>query len=318
VKITDHIIASNNKPLFSFEVLPPLKGESLAQMIQGIEPLMEFKPAFIDVTYHREDYVLKPLKDGTFTKKSTKKRPGTVAICAALMNRFQIDAVPHLICGGFTKEETENALIELQYLGIENILALRGDNLKHDPQFVPEERGNQSALELIQQIQAMNQGQYLDAEQTDVTTSNFCIGAAGYPEKHQDAPNLAWDLAYLKQKIDAGADYIVTQMFYDNQKYFDFVQACRDYGIDVPIIPGLKPLATKTQLHLLPHLFHIDIPQALAEGVAKCKNNAEAKALGIQWCIEQCKGLMQAGVPILHFYTMSRSETTYAVMKEIG
>jgi methylenetetrahydrofolate reductase (NADPH) len=317
MKITDHIALAENKTLFSFEVLPPLKGESLSDMIMNIEPLMAFNPAFVDVTYHREDYVMKLQNDGTYVKKSTKKRPGTVAICAALMNRFNIDAVPHLICGGFTKEETENALVELHYLGIDNVLALRGDNLKNEVRFQPEERGNSSALELITQIMEMNHGKYLDAEQNDTHPTEFCIGAAGYPEKHQDAPNKAWDLAYLKEKVDAGADYIVTQMFFDNEKYFKFVDECRNMGIFVPIIPGLKPLATLPQLHTLPNLFHLDIPQDLASEVAKCKNNAAVKVLGIEWCAEQCKRLMQSGVPILHFYTMSRSETTQAVLKQI-
>jgi methylenetetrahydrofolate reductase (NADPH) len=317
MKITDHIALANNKTLFSFEVLPPLKGESLGDMIANIEPLMAFDPAFIDVTYHREDYVLKPQTDGSFLKKSTKKRPGTVAICAALMNRFKIDAVPHLICGGFTKEETENALIELHYLGIDNVLALRGDNLKNEVRFHPEERGNASALELIAQIQSMNQGKYLDEGQVDTHSTQFCIGAAGYPEKHQDAPNRAWDLAYLKQKVNEGAAYIVTQMFFDNNKYFEFVEDCHKIGINVPIIPGLKPLATLPQLHTLPNLFHLDIPQDLASEVAKCKNNSTVKELGVAWCTEQCKELMHAGVPILHFYTMSRSETTLAVLKQI-
>ena len=317
MKITEHIASATDKTLFSFEVLPPLKGESLGEMIQNIEPLMAFNPAFVDVTYHREDYILKPQSDGSFIKKSTKKRPGTVAICAALMNRFNLDAVPHLICGGFTKEETENALIELHYLGIDNVLALRGDNLKNEVRFQPEERGNAGALELITQIKAMNDGHYLDAEQQDTHATQFCIGAAGYPEKHQDAPNKAWDLAYLKQKVDAGAEYIVTQMFFDNAKYFTFVEECRNAGIHVPIIPGLKPLATLPQLHTLPNLFHLDIPQALAAEVAQCKNNAAVKALGIAWCVAQCQELMQAGVPILHFYTMSKSETTLAVLKQI-
>jgi methylenetetrahydrofolate reductase (NADPH) len=317
MKITDHLALEENKTLFSFEVLPPLKGESLGDMIMNIEPLMEFNPAFVDVTYHREDYVMKLQNDGSYVKKSTKKRPGTVAICAALMNRFNIDAVPHLICGGFTKEETENALVELHYLGIDNVLALRGDNLKNEVRFQPEERGNASALELIAQIKAINEGKYLDEEQVDTHPTQFCIGAAGYPEKHQDAPNKAWDLEYLKKKVDAGAEYIVTQMFFDNSRYFEFIEDCRNVGINIPIIPGLKPLSTLLQLHTLPNLFHLDIPQDLASEVAKCKNNSAVKALGIEWCAEQCKRLMKAGVPILHFYTMSRSETTQAVLKQI-
>ncbi len=317
MKVTDHIASANGRTLFSFEVLPPLKGESLGEMIAHIEPLMEYKPRFVDVTYHREDYVLKPQVDGSFVKKSTKKRPGTVAICAALANRFSIDTVPHLICGGFTREETENALIELNYLGIDNVLALRGDNLKNEVKFKPEERGNASALELITQIKSMNEGQYLDAEQLDTHSTQFCIGAAGYPEKHQDAPNMHWDLNYLKQKVDAGADYIVTQMFFDNQKFFSFVAACKEIGIEVPIIPGLKPMSSLSQLHVLPNLFHLDIPQDLATEVIKCKTQSSIKSLGVEWCSLQCKELMQSGIPILHFYTMSRSESTLAVLKKI-
>ena len=312
MKITDYIANAGNKTLFSFEVLPPLKGESLGDMIQNIEPLMEFEPSFVDVTYHREDYVLKPQSDGSFIKKSTKKRPGTVAICAALMNRFNIDAVPHLICGGFTQEETEDFLIDLHYLGIENVLILRGDQEKGETHFIPKQGGHAYANELVGQVKAMNQGILLH-EETESLPTDFCIGVAAYPEKHFEAVSLEEDMRYLKQKVDAGADYIVTQMFFNNEKYFDFVRKCREIGILVPIIPGIKPLATLKQLEILPEIFHLEIPEALASEVKKCDNNAAIKQIGIEWAIQQGKELIQANVPALHFYTMSKSDSVRAI-----
>ncbi|TNE81082.1 MAG: methylenetetrahydrofolate reductase [NAD(P)H] [Bacteroidetes bacterium] len=316
MKIIDHINSAEGT-LFSFEILPPLKGNDIETLYQGIDPLMDFKPKFIDVTYHREEYVLRERPDGGFDKVATRKRPGTVGICAALMNKYQVDAVPHLICGGFSKEETENALIDLAFLGIDNVLALRGDNLKGDSMFVPEENGNTNALELVNQVKDMNQGIYLDDELKNANPTNFCIGVAGYPEKHQDAPNLKSDLTFLKKKIDAGAEFIVTQMFFDNSKYFEFVDHCRANGINVPIIPGLKPLATKKQLFILPKIFHIDLPEDLVDEVEKAKNAEQVKEAGIQWCIAQSKELKKAGVPVLHFYTMGKSEATYRVASEV-
>ncbi|MFM7910801.1 MAG: methylenetetrahydrofolate reductase, partial [Bacteroidota bacterium] len=303
MKITDHIQAANGRTLFSFEILPPLKGQDIQEIYNGIAPLMEFKPPFIDVTYHREEFLLKPLADGTFRRITTRKRPGTVAICAAIMNRFKVDAVPHLICGGFSKEETENALIDLHFLGIDNVLVLRGDNLKHETSFVPHPDGNLNALELLQQVVRMNQGRYMDDELVNATATDFCIGVAGYPEKHHDAPNLKADIRWLKQKVKAGATFITTQMFFDNKAYFDFVATCRKEGIDIPIIPGIKPLASLKQITLLPKVFHIDIPEALADAVEQAPNEQAVKQIGIEWAIAQCRELKEAGVPVLHFYT---------------
>jgi methylenetetrahydrofolate reductase (NADPH) len=316
MKIIDHIKQAENT-LFSFEILPPLKGDSIDSIYKGIDPLMEFKPSFIDVTYHREDYVEKKRPDGSFTKVSTKKRPGTVAICAAVMHKYKIDTVPHIICGGFTKEDTENALIDLNFLGIDNVLALRGDNAKNENVFSPETAGNSNSLDLIHQIKNMNNGIYIDEELTNANVTNFCIGAAGYPEKHHDAPNMKTDLKFLKRKIETGAEFIVTQMFFDNQKYFDFVKKCRENDIHVPIIPGIKPLTTKNQLQLLPKLFHIDLPDALTDEVEQAKNNEDVKKIGIEWCIQQCKELIDAKVPVLHFYTMGKSDATKLICSKI-
>ncbi|MBL7836312.1 MAG: methylenetetrahydrofolate reductase [NAD(P)H] [Bacteroidetes bacterium] len=317
MKITEHIRQADGKTLFSFEILPPLKGDSIDSIYKGIDPLMEFNPSFIDVTYHREDYVEKKRPDGSFVKVSTKKRPGTVAICAAIMHKYKVDAVPHIICGGFSREDTENALIDLNFLGIDNVLALRGDNAKNEQFFQPEENGNANSLDLIHQIKNMNSGIYLDEELSNANITNFCIGAAGYPEKHHDAPNLKSDLKFLKRKIETGAEFIVTQMFFNNQKYFEFVNSCRENGITVPIIPGIKPLTTKSQLTLLPKLFHIDLPDELTDRIEHAKNSEDVKRIGIEWAIEQCKELIAAKVPVLHFYTMGRSEATKQICEKI-
>ncbi len=278
---------------------------------------MEFNPAFIDVTYHREEFIERPRKDGGYDKISTKKRPGTVAICAAIMNKYKVEAVPHLICGGFSKDETENALIDLAFLGIENVLALRGDNLKNERNFVPEKNGNSNSLDLIRQIADMNNGVYQDQELQNVTETNFCIGAAGYPEKHSDAANMVSDLKFLKRKVDAGAAFITTQMFFDNQKYIDYVAMCRAAGIMVPIIPGIKPITTKGQLRALPKIFNMDIPEPLASELEKAKDDTAARQIGIEWCIQQCKELKSLEVPALHFYTMSFSSATKEVVSQI-
>ncbi len=316
MKIIEHINNRKNT-LFSFEILPPLKGVGIQSIFDGIDPLMEFNPSFIDVTYHREDYLLKQRSDGTYDRVSTRKRPGTVAICAAIQNKYHIDAVPHLICGGFTRDDTETALIELNFLGIDNILALRGDARKGDLHFIPENRGNKNALDLIHQVKNMNSGIYLDEELSNATESDFCIGAACYPEKHMDAPNLQSDLKFLKRKVEAGAEFLVTQMFFDNKYYFDFVQKCREIGINVPIIPGIKPLSTKKQLMVLPKIFHIDMPEELVNQVEKCSNNDEVKQVGIEWTTQQCKELIAADVPVLHFYTMGKAYQTKEICKNI-
>jgi len=270
---------------------------------------MEFKPAFIDVTYHREEYIYKNRENGLLEKKTTRKRPGTVGICAAIMNKYKVDAVPHIICGGFSREETENALIDLNFLGIDNVLALRGDHIKSEGTFVPDPEGHKYASELINQVKDMNKGLYLDDDLQNAFPTNFCIGVAGYPEKHFEAPNLKTDLKYLKLKQDLGADYIVTQMFFDNKKFFDFVNKCREEGINIPIIPGLKPITTEKQITVLPSIFHMDIPEDLSEAVEKCKNAEQVKQVGIEWCIEQSKELVKFGVPVLHYYSMGKSQS---------
>jgi len=316
MKITDHI-KNAKSTLFSIEILPPLKGKDINTLYQGIDSLMEFKPAFIDVTYHREEFILRKRTDGSFDKVFTRKRPGTVAICAALMNRYNVEAVPHLICGGFSKEETENALIDLNFLGIQNVLVLRGDAMKNESSFKPEPDGNKDSLELLNQVKNMNKGKYLDPELENATPTNFCAGVAGYPEKHFEAANIHTDISWLKAKVDAGADYVVTQLFFDNKKYFHFVEKCRQAGINIPIIPGLKPLANIKQLTGLPKVFHIDMPQELVEAVNSCKDDKAVKQVGIEWAIQQSKELKASGVPVLHYYTMGLSEATKAIAKEV-
>ncbi len=316
MKITEHIKNANGKTLFSFELLPPVKGQSIQGIYDAIDPLMEFNPPFIDVTYHREDYIYKQHDNGLLEKVAYRKRPGTVAICAAIMNRYKVDAVPHLICGGFTKEETENALIDLQFLGIDNVLVLRGDARHADTSFIPTPGGHSYATDLLKQVADMNSGKYL-YEDHEVVKANFCIGVAGYPEKHFEAPNLKTDFKYLKQKVEMGAQFIVTQMFYDINKYIGFVQQCRDNGINVPIIPGLKPITSSKQLITLPKIFHIDIPDDLSDAVHACKSEKEVKEVGIEWMIDQCRQLMDFGVPVLHFYTMSNPGPTKKIAQAI-
>jgi methylenetetrahydrofolate reductase (NADPH) len=315
MKVIDHLNEAKST-LFSFEILPPLKGKSIQSIFDGIDPLMEFKPKYINVTYHREEYIFKERDNGLLEKIAIRKRPGTVGICAAIMNKYQVDAVPHLICGGFSKEETENALIDLQFLGIDNVLALRGDSIKTESAFRPHPEGHSYAVDLIKQVVEMNSGKYI-TEDFQLEPTNYCIGTAGYPEKHFEAMNLSTDLQYLKAKVDAGAEYIVTQMFFDNQKYFEFVDACRAIGITVPIIPGIKPIKTLNHTTFLPKLFHIDYPEALAKELLKCKNNEAVKHLGIEWGIQQSKELKARNVPGIHYYTMSNSDEVKAIASEV-
>ena len=315
MKVTEHLNQAKDT-LFSFEILPPLKGKSIQSIFDGIDPLMEFNLKFINVTYHREEYIYKERYNGLLEKIAIRKRPGTVGICAAIMNKYQVDAVPHLICGGFSKEETENALIDLQFLGIDNVLALRGDSIKTETAFRPHPDGHRYAVELIRQISEMNQGNYI-MDDVQLEPTAFCIGAAGYPEKHFEAMNLSTDLQYLKAKVDSGAEYIVTQMFFDNQKYFDFVSACRAIGITVPIIPGLKPIKTMEHVTFLPKYFKIDYPEALSKELLKCKDNNQVEKLGVEWGIQQSKELKAAGVPCIHYYTMSNSYSVHSIAKEI-
>lgn len=317
MKVVDHLISGNGKTLFTIEILPPLKGENIRSLFDHMDPLMEFKPPFIDVTYHREEYVYKKKENGLLEKRSVRKRPGTVGICAAIQNHYKVDTVPHIICGGFTKEETENALIDLHFLGIDNVLLLQGDAIKNEGRFVAEPDGHKYASELLVQVANMNAGIFLDEELQNKAPTDFCIGVAGYPEKHFAAPNLKTDLKYLKLKVDQGAEYIVTQMFFDNKKYFDFIATCRDAGINVPIIPGIKPITTKGQINVLPTTFHIDIPEALADEVEQCKDNVSARQVGVEWAIAQSKELIRAGVPTLHFYSMGKSDPIYKIAKAL-
>ncbi len=316
MKVTEHIEKAKGNTLFSFEVLPPQKGKTIDDLLKVIEPLMEFKPPFIDVTYHKEEVVYKKRTDGLIEQIPLRKRPGTVGICAAIKGRFNVDTVPHLVCGGFTPEETEDALFTLYYLGINNVLLLTGDPDKGGTKNAPK-IGHNYASELVSQVSKMNTGRFLHEETENELKTNFCIGVAGYPEKHFQAPNLSTDLRYLKQKVDAGADYIVTQFFFDNKLFFDFEKKCREAGINVPIIPGLKPIYRKSQLKLLPSIFHVTLPEELSDALDKCKDDNAAKQLGIEWCIAQSKELKAAGVPVLHYYTMSRSSETSMIAKAI-
>lgn len=317
MKVTEHIANSTGKTNFTFEILPPLKGQNIKTIFDNIDPLMEFKPSFIDVTYHREEYTYKNLGDDLLKKQVVRKRPGTIGICAAIQNKYHVDAIPHILCGGFNKEDTENFLIDIDFLGIENVMALRGDAIKSETYFLPEKDGHAYASELVTQIKDLNNGIYLDEELQNCSKMDFCIGVGAYPEKHMEAPSLDNDIYYLKKKIENGADYIVTQMFFDNQKYFDFVDKCRKEGITVPIIPGLKPIAVKKHISLLPHRFHVDLPEALISEMRKCKTNKEIRQIGIEWCIEQSKELKQAGIPIIHYYSMGKSDNIKAIAKEV-
>lgn len=316
MKVIEHLNEAKGT-LVSFEILPPLKGKGINALWEHLDPLMEFKPAFINVTYHRSESMFKKKPDGTFDKVEVRKRPGTVGICAALMNRYKVDAVAHLICGGFNKQETEDALIDLHFLGVNNVLVLRGDAPRNESSFEPEPGGHRYAIELQQQVMNMNNAMYLEEDLKNAVRTNFCVGVAGYPEKHFEAPNMQTDLAFLKAKVDAGAEYVVTQMFFDNQKYFAFVQACRDAGIHVPIVPGLKPITSKKQLSIIPRTFHVDIPEALSSEIMKCKSDADVEVVGQEWLLTQSKELKAANVPVLHYYTLGKPNVIGNVVKEL-
>jgi methylenetetrahydrofolate reductase (NADPH) len=316
MKVRDHINQAKDV-LISFEILPPLKGKTINSIYDHLDPLMEFKPSFINVTYHRSEQVFKKKADGTFDKVEVRKRPGTVGICAAIMNRYRVDAAPHLICGGFSKQETESALIDLAFLGIDNVLVLRGDAAKNETFFEPEPNGHRYAIDLLKQVADLNNGIYLEEDIRDGSKTNFCIGVAGYPEKHFEAPNLQTDLNYLKAKIDLGADYVTTQMFFDNKKYFAFVKACKDAGIEVPIIPGLKPITSKKQLTVLPRTFHVDIPTELSNEILKCKTDADVEIVGAEWLLQQSRELKKAGVPVLHYYTLGKPHVIVNTVKKL-
>ena len=316
MKVIDHINQSKGT-LISFEVLPPLKGKNITSLYQHLDPLMEFNPSFINVTYHRSEHIFKKKTDGTFEKVEVRKRPGTVGICAAIMNHYKIDAVPHLICGGFTQRETEDALIDLNFLGIDNVLVLRGDATKNETSFEPEANGNRYAIDLLKQVDRLNNGIYLEEDIRDGFRTHFCMGVAGYPEKHFEAPNMEADINYLKAKVDAGAEYILTQMFFDNTKYFEFVDKCRANGINVPIIPGLMPITNKKQLTVIPRVFHVDLPTDLLSEMNKTKTDEDTERVGKEWLVQQSKELMQAGVPVLHYYTLGKPLVIYDVVRQI-
>ncbi|KIQ17994.1 5,10-methylenetetrahydrofolate reductase [Flavobacterium sp. MEB061] len=317
MKVTEHIENAKGNTLFSFELIPPQKGKSIQELYDNIDPLMEFKPPFIDVTTSREEYIYIDKGNGLLDKKLTRMRPGTLGICASIKHKYNVDTVPHLLCGGFTQEETEYMLVDCQYLGINNVMALRGDAMKDEQSFVPKVGGNSFAIDLVRQINDLNCGKYLHEVMDAGNKADFCIGVAGYPEKHLESPSLQSDLKRLKEKVDAGADYVVTQMFFDNAKYFTFVEKAREMGITIPIIPGIKPIAVQRHLQILPQIFRIDLPEDLIDAVDKCKNNAEIKQVGIEWAIQQSLELKAAGVPVLHYYSMGKSENIRQIASQI-
>ena len=315
--VVEAIANAKGSPLFTFEILPPEKGMDIQSIYDTIDPLIEFDPKFIEVTYHREEVAFREHNDGSIERKVLRKRPGTVGISAAIQFKYGIEVIPHIICGGFTVEETENGLIDLHFLGINNLLAIRGDNLPGDKFFRPTKGGHHFASQLIRQIMDLNKGIYLDEELKNTAPTNFAVGVAGYPEKHVESPNFQTDVKYLKEKVDAGADYIVTQMFFDNQLYFDFVERCRNAGINIPIIPGIKPISTKSQLNSLPRTFSISIPEELQSVIDKCKDNKEARQVGIEWAIMQSKELISNGAPVMHYYTMGKSDNIRQIAKSV-
>jgi methylenetetrahydrofolate reductase (NADPH) len=316
MKVIDHLRQAK-RALLSFEILPPLKGNDIRSIYAGIDPLMAFKPSFINVTYHREEVIYKERGHGLLQKVRVRKRPGTIGICATIKTKYDVDTVPHLICGGFSREDTEDALIDMSFLGIDNVLALRGDAVHSEKHFVPERDGHVHAVDLVRQISAMNKGKYLHEEELEAAATNLCIGAACYPEKHPEALNLGTDIAYLKQKVEAGAEYLVTQMFFDNARFHAFVARCRAEGITVPIIPGLKPLTTLKQIQFVPKTFHVDLPDELAKALVDCKTDEAVRKLGVEWCVFQSRDLLAQGSPCLHYYTMGRGEAVKAVLEQV-
>lgn len=316
MKVTEHL-ANAKEPIISLEVLPPTKGKSIESLYKSLDPLMEFKPSFVNVTYHRAEQVYKKRKDGSFERVEIRKRPGTVGICAALMNKYKVEAIPHLICGGFTKAETENALIDLHFLGVRNVLALRGDAAANEKFFTAHPNGHRYAEELVSQVVDLNKGQYLEDDIMDGVNTDFCIGVAGYPEKHFEAPNIDTDIVYLKRKIDLGADYITTQMFFNNQHYYNFVDKCKEHGINVPIIPGLKPLTNQRQLTVVPSIFNTEVPVDLYNEMMKADSKDACEKVGEEWLYMQCKDLLKNNVPVLHFYTLGKPMVVYNVLKRL-
>jgi methylenetetrahydrofolate reductase (NADPH) len=316
MKVID-AIKNATSTLFTFELMPPLKGNSFAEIAETVERLTPYNPAYINITHHRAEAMVRERPDGFFEKQIVKKRAGTVSIAASIRYKFGVDVVPHLVCGGYSRNEIEDMLIDFNFLGIENVLVLRGDPVHGEKYFTAEKDGYAHAIDLLRQAVDMNNGRYLSPDLKSVTPTNFCVGVAGYPEKHSEAPNIETDLQHLKEKVEAGAEYVVTQMFFDNQKYFDFVAACRKNGVNVPIIPGLKPLSSVRQLSLLPQIFHIDLPADLVNEVKRCSNPQAVQKVGVAWCVEQCKSLKKAAAPALHFYTMGKADNVEEIVKSV-
>ena len=316
MKVIDRL-KKTDKTLFFFLFLPPLKGRHLDSIYRAIDPLMEFDPLNINVTYHQQESVYKKQSDGSVVRKIISKRPGTVALAAAIKNKYKVTVVPHVICGGFTREETEDLLIDLNFLGMNNILVLRGDPPRGSRDFIPVEGGHAHTSQLVEQVMNMNRGIYLDRDLKEPHHTDFSVGVAGYPEKHFESPNMDEDLYWLKKKVEAGADYIVTQMFFNNEAFFRFVDDCRKAGITVPIVPGIKPITTLKDLELLPRVFHIDIPQELVREVRKCTDNKAAKEAGIEWTIHQTRELQQYGVPAVHYYTIGISDNIRRIAEAV-
>jgi len=316
MKVTQHL-ANAKKTVISLEILPPTKGKSIESIYHHLNPLMEFNPSFVNVTYHRAEQMYKKRADGNFERVEIRKRPGTVGICAAIMNKYKVEAIPHLICGGFSKEETENALIDLHFLGLENVLALRGDAAANEKFFTPHPNGHRYAEDLVKQIIDLNNGRYMEEDIMDGVKTDFCIGVAGYPEKHFEAPNLDTDIYYLKRKIDIGADYVTTQMFFNNEHYYNYVRRCKEHNVNVPILPGLKPLTNKRQLNMIPSIFNVEVPFDLYNEMMKTKNEADSDKVGTEWLLAQCRDLLKNDVPVLHFYTLGKPQIVYNVLKEL-
>jgi methylenetetrahydrofolate reductase (NADPH) len=316
MKVIEHLDQNKGNTLFSFEVIPPVKGRSIEELYRNIDPLMEFNPPFIDVTTSREEYVYIE-KGGLLDRKLTRMRPGSLGICASIKHKYDVDTIPHVLCGGFTKEETEYLLVDCHYLGIDNVMALRGDSMKEERYFEPTSGGHVYASELVNQIQQLKQGNYLHEVIERDHCADFCIGVAGYPEKHMEAPSLQSDLRRLKAKVELGADYVVTQMFFDNQRYFDFVEAARDMGIQVPILPGIKPITVQRHLQLLPQVFRVDLPEELISAVEDCSDNKAVRQVGVEWAIQQSKELKAQGVPVIHYYSMGKSDNIKSIAEAV-
>jgi methylenetetrahydrofolate reductase (NADPH) len=316
MKVID-AIKNASSTLFAFELVPPLKGSSFTEIAETVERLAPYKPAYVNITNHRAEVVVRERPDGFFEKQMVKRRAGTVSIAAGIKYKYGVEVVPHLVCGGYSRSEIEDMLIDFSFLGIENMLVLRGDPVQGEKYFTAEKNGYTHAAELLRQAVGMNHGRYLDPDLKGVTPTDFCFGVAGYPEKHSEAPNMEADLLRLKEKVEAGAEYVVTQMFFDNRKYFDYVEACRKIGINVPVIPGLKPFSAVRQLSILPQIFHIDLPAALVNEVKRCGSPQDVRKVGIAWCIEQCRELKEAGAPALHFYTMGKADNVEEIVQNV-